>query len=577
VTAERKIGVFICGCGGNISDFVDVERVRAEVEEEPQVEVARVAMFTCSDATQQEIIDIIAEKNLDGIVVASCSPKLHQNTFRAMAERAGLNKYVYTQVNIREQCSWAHTHDVKSATDKAISLTRAGIARTAMGHPLNMIRIQTIPSVLVVGGGIAGLQAARFLAALDIEVHLVETAPQIGGQVASWGPLFPDGGSGRELVNKLIGEVGDNDRVHIHTSSRIAGKSGNVGDFDIVIQNSDSKRTHVHVGAIVVATGFQRYTPSDGEFGFGLSGVVTLDEFRDLLEDAGEGPVLYNDRPARDVAYIYCVGSRQDPNEEHAHSYCSRYCCTAAVHTALLAGKHRDPPRQFHLYRDMRTYGRQELLYEEALHSGSLFLKFADNDPPDVIPSNGRLQVTLRDQLTGSEEVTLGADLVVLVTGMEAPPNRELIDVLKLPVGKDGFYNEVHPKLRPVETVMDGILIAGSAQGPKNVPESMVSAMSAAAKGAALLVKGFIDLEPFVAVVDPDLCTWCDACKMACPYDAIDKVDHEGKDVAEVNIALCKGCGACVPVCEYRAIGVEGYTHQQMTAMIDALAQEVTQ
>lgn len=572
---KRKIGVFICGCGGNISDFVDVEKVRAEIEQEPGVVVARTAMFTCSDATQQEIIDIIKEKNLDGIVVASCSPKLHQNTFRAMAKRAGLNQYVYNQVNIREQCSWAHTHDMENATDKAIRLTRAGVARIMKSYPLDVIRIQTIPRVLIIGAGITGLQAARFLAALDIEVHLVESAPKVGGQVASWGPLFPSGRSGKELVQTLAREVEENDRIYIHTSSRVIEKSGSVGDFSVSIENSDESHTRVQVGAIIVATGFQRYTPSDGEFGFGLPGVVTLDEFRDVLDEAKEGPILHNGRLVRDVAYIYCVGSRQDPQNERSHTYCSRYCCTAAVHTALLAGERQDPPRQFHLYRDMRTYGKQELLYEQALHNGSLFLKFADDDPPAVAVSNGRVQVTLKDQLTGGEEINLGADLVVLVTGMEAHPNAGLNGVLKLPVGKDGFFNEIHPKLRPVETVMDGILIAGTAQGSKNVPESMISAMSAVAKSAALLMKGFVDLEPFVAVVDLDLCAWCDACEKACPYNAISKVEKGDKVIAAVNNALCKGCGACVPACEPQAISVEGYTHQQITAMIDALAQEV--
>jgi heterodisulfide reductase subunit A len=269
------------------------------------------------------------------------------------------------------------------------------------------------------------------------------------------------------------------------------------------------------------------------------------------------------------------VGSRQNPQAGHVHAYCSRYCCTAAVHTSLLVEKRQDPPRQFHLYRDLRTYGKQELLYEQSLHNGSLFLKFADDNPPAVIASNGRLQVTLKDQLTEGEEVTIDADLVVLVTGMEARPNAELNDVLKLPVGKDGFFNEIHPKLRPVETVIDGILIAGTAQGPKNVPESMVSAMSAVAKSAALLMKGYVDLEPFVATVDPVLCTWCDACEKACPYSAISKIEKEGKAIAAVNSGLCKGCGACVPVCESQAISVEGYTHQQIRAMIDALAKEV--
>ncbi|HEQ98276.1 MAG TPA: CoB--CoM heterodisulfide reductase iron-sulfur subunit A family protein [candidate division Zixibacteria bacterium] len=572
---DRRIGAFICGCGGNISDYVDIEKVRDEVEKEPGVVVARTAMFTCSDATQREIIDIIREQELDGIVVASCSPKLHLNTFRAMARRAGLNQYVYNQVNIREQCSWTHTHDMEHATDKAIRLIRAGIARTLMGHPLEMIRVKTIPRVLIIGAGISGLQAARLLSTMGIEVHLVESAPEVGGQVASWGPLFPSGRSGKELVQTLTSMIEKDDRIHIHTSSQVVEKTGNVGEFDISIQSSDGKRTSIKAGAIIVATGFQRYKPPQGEFGYGLPGVLTLDEFRDVLDNSDSGSIRYNGRDIKNISYIYCVGSRQGSNDEGSHSYCSRYCCTAAVHTALLAGEKQNPLHQYHLFRDMRTYGKQELLYEEALQKGSLFLKFPDEEPPSVKASNGHLEVALKDQLTGGEEINIGSDLVVLVTGMEARPNRELIDVLKLPVGKDGFFNEIHCKLRPVETVMDGILIAGSAQGPKNVHESTISSMAAVAKSAGLLMKGYVDLEPFVAVVDPDLCEWCDDCSNACPYDAIGKIEKGGKAIAQVTTAICKGCGTCVPACEKLAINVEGYTHKQITNMIDALAKEV--
>ncbi|HDS02013.1 MAG TPA: CoB--CoM heterodisulfide reductase iron-sulfur subunit A family protein, partial [candidate division Zixibacteria bacterium] len=456
-----------------------------------------------------------------------------------------------------------------------IRLIRAGIARTLMGHPLEMIRVKTIPRVLIIGAGISGLQAARLLSTMGIEVHLVESAPEVGGQVASWGPLFPSGRSGKELVQTLTSMIEKDDRIHIHTSSQVVEKTGNVGEFDISIQSSDGKRTSIKAGAIIVATGFQRYKPPQGEFGYGLPGVLTLDEFRDVLDNSDSGSIRYNGRDIKNISYIYCVGSRQGSNDEGSHSYCSRYCCTAAVHTALLAGEKQNPLHQYHLFRDMRTYGKQELLYEEALQKGSLFLKFPDEEPPSVKASNGHLEVALKDQLTGGEEINIGSDLVVLVTGMEARPNRELIDVLKLPVGKDGFFNEIHCKLRPVETVMDGILIAGSAQGPKNVHESTISSMAAVAKSAGLLMKGYVDLEPFVAVVDPDLCEWCDDCSNACPYDAIGKIEKGGKAIAQVTTAICKGCGTCVPACEKLAINVEGYTHKQITNMIDALAKEV--
>jgi heterodisulfide reductase subunit A len=332
---DRRIGVFICGCGGNISDYVDVEKVRDVVEKEPGVAVARTAMFTCSDATQREIIDVIGEKELDGIVVASCSPKLHLNTFRAMARRAGLNQYVYNQVNIREQCSWTHTHDMEHATEKAIRLVRAGLKRTLNGHPLDMIRVQTLPRVLIIGAGVSGLQAARLLSMLDIDVDLVESSPQVGGQVASWGPLFPNNRSGKELIEALTREVENNDRVNVYTSSRVVEKSGNVGDFHVTIRNSEGNSTDVRVGAIIVATGFQHYRPHEGEFGYGLPGVVTINEFREILDGSDNGSIRYNGRAVHDIAYIYCVGSR--PLIRRSLPASIRTHCVNIIYSAICA------------------------------------------------------------------------------------------------------------------------------------------------------------------------------------------------------------------------------------------------
>ena len=342
----NKIGAFICGCGGNISDYVDIEKVRDVIEKEPGVAIAKTAMFTCSDATQNEIIEIIKQMALDGIIVASCSPKLHLNTFRNMARRAELNQFVYNQVNIREQCSWTHTHDMPNATQKAISLIRAGITRTREGHSLEMIRVKTVPRVLIVGAGIAGLQAARFLSNLGIQVYLVENAPEVGGQVASWGALFPNNRSGKELVQTLADQIKKDNKINIYTSSQVVEKTGNAGEFNIKIQNSKGDINEIQVGAIIVATGYQRHKPPEGEFGYGLPGVVTLDEFRDILDNSGNGSIEYNGRKVNDISYIYCVGSRQKSDAEGTNIYCSRYCCTAAVHTALLAGEKQNPLHQ---------------------------------------------------------------------------------------------------------------------------------------------------------------------------------------------------------------------------------------
>jgi heterodisulfide reductase subunit A len=571
---ERRLGVYLCYCGGNISDYVDVERVRDVVANEPSVITAKTNMFTCSDAAQQEMIKEIEEQKLDGIVIASCSPKLHLSTFRAMAERAGLNPYLYTQVNIREQCSWTHTHDRNAATEKAIRLVRAGIARTALSKPLQKLRVETVPQALVVGAGVAGLRAALALSDVGITVHAIERAPQAGGMIGKWGKMFPNNRDGGEIISSLLDKVKQRDNITLFTNAELVEKSGNLGSFAVKVLINEKDTISLTVGTIIAATGFEPYTPQKGEFGFGLDKVITLPEYKELLSQSGDG-LKYHGQDIKTVVYIYCVGSREHNKEEKSNLYCSRYCCSAAVHAALCTDELNASIHQFHLFRDMRTYGKYEILYDQALNQGSMFLRYDENEPPQVTAENGKLRIRVKDRLTGGEEIEIDPDLVVLVTGMVPRENTQLVNVLKLPVGKDGFFNEIHPKLRPVETVVDGVFIAGAAQGPKTLAESVASSMAAVSKSAALLLKGYVDLEPLVAKVNPELCTWCGACMEACPYEAVQRTSIDGKEIAEISAVLCKGEGACVPICPAQAIDIEGYTNEQIKSMIDALAKEV--
>ena len=569
----RRLGVVICQCGGNISDYVDTEKVREEVGKEGDVVSTQVQMFACSDAAQQSVVQEIREKKLDGIVVCSCSPKLHLSTFRAMAQRAGLNPYEYTQVNIREQCSWAHTHDRPAATEKALRLVRAGVAKTALSAPLERMRVETFPQALVIGAGVAGLRAALALSDLGISVHLVEKAEKAGGQVVRWGSLFPNDKVGQELVSGLLQEVRRRENITLYLSTELVEKEGRIGDFAVKLRTGTGDTISFKVGAILVATGFDPYTPEPGEFGSGLDGVVTLPEFKELLA-SHPGRLEYHGRAVRTIVYVYCVGSREESKGSGPHLYCSRYCCSATSHIATVASARTPELHQFHLFRDVRTYGKYEALYERALRSGSVFLRYGDEAPPTVTHENGGLVVRVKDRLMRGEEVEIHPDLVVLVTGMVPRENSSLAQVLKIPVGQDGFFHEVHVKLRPVETVVDGVFIVGTAQGPRNVAESVQSALAAVSKTGALLLKGYVDLEPTVAKVDPTQCVWCDECTKACPYGAITSVEYGDKRIAEVSGVLCKGEGACVPVCPKQAVSVQGYTNEQITAMIDALAQE---
>lgn len=579
MTAQRKLGVYVCHCGGNISDYVDVEKVVAELKNDPDVAVAKTAMFTCSDASQQEIIQDVRENKLDGLVVASCSPKLHTFTFREVAKRAGLSPYQYTQVNIREQCSWAHTDDCTGATLKAIRLVKAGVGRTRLTVPLEPLVVETVPKAVVIGGGVAGLRAALALAEVGIAVFLVEREFRLGGWVARFGEMYPRGRNGRELTGELEKRVREHPAITVFTGAEVVRKAGSFGNYEVEIRvdQATGETVTVQAGSIIVATGFEPYPVKEGEFGYGLEGVVTLAEFKELVDR--EGPLLYRGKPVENIVYVYCVGSRQDPSiVEDAHEYCSRYCCTAAIHAAVEAAAKPGRIHQFHLHRDVRAYGKYELLYGEALDKGSVFVKVPDDEPPVVEkdPKTGGLLVTARDLLAEGETVEIPADLVVLVTGMVPRANEELTRALKLPVSKSGFYNEIHPKLRPVETVVDGVYICGTCQQPMSSSEAVTSALAAVTQSAALLKRGFAELDPLVAVVDRETCSWCGECAEVCPYGAPQEVAYDGKKVALIDKTACKGCGGCVPVCPKSAIDLEGYTDAQIRAMIDGLLEEVT-
>lgn len=646
---ERRIGVYICHCGGNISDYVNVEEVRKAIENEPGVAVAKTTLFACSDSTQQEIIDDIKEKKLDGLVVASCSPKLHLLTFRGVAKRAGLNPYQYIQVNIREQDSWAHSDNPEGATEKAIRLVRAGIAKARESIALTPLEMDVVQKVLVIGAGIAGIRAALELADMGIYVFLIEKAPFIGGRVSQWGEIFPTGEKGVDIIKSLTEELKKRKNITLFTNTELKSIGGFVGNFDVeVVVNpryvkkscdhfeeaikacpvevpdeynfgltmrkaiykpyegahpglpaidmsvctkcgeclkvcgdaidleAKPEKISLNVGAIITATGFDVYEPKEGEFGYKTyPDVITLPQMKRLIE-LNDGSLRFRGKEIKDIAFIYCVGSRQKKKnpEDKVNEYCSRYCCTTTTFTATVLKEKFGKVRTYHLYRDIRTYGKYEIFYEKAQRDGAFFLRYDENKPPTVTKDGDKLKVTVEDLLTNRETIDIGVDLVVLVTGMVPRKNEQLDSVLKLPLGRDRFYNEIHPKLRPVETVITGVYIAGTCQGPKNSFESVSSALTAVAKASSLALQGKVALEPLIAFVDPEKCVWCGKCAEACPYGAFEKVQHEEKEVAWVREALCKGCGACVPVCPVDAIDVHGYTDREIKTMIDSLVKE---
>lgn len=573
---RERIGVYICHCGGNISDYVDVEELGRMLAEEDGVVISKDVMFACADSNQKQMVADIQELKLDAIVVASCSPKLHLHTFRGVADRAGLNPSNYVQVNIREQCSWPHSDHPKEATVKAVGLIRAGIKRVTHSEALENIEIPVVRAALVIGAGVAGMRAAIDLARLGNEVYLIEKDSTVGGRVAGTGRVFMSGHPGRELVEQLHHDIREMSNIKVFTNTVVEKVGGSLGNFQVgVTVNTmpNAEKMTLNVGAVLVTTGMDTYKPAENEYGFGASPrIMTLPEFDQWLSQSGDSPLIEN-KPVRKVAYIYCVGNRQKKGE---NKYCSRMCCTAAIHTALQLKEKFPAIINYHLFRDIRTYGKQEILYEKSSKQGDIYVRWDEKEPPHVEVVNGMVHLKVKDYLTSKKELELPVDLLVLVTGAVARSDSKAIaEVFKIPVGGDRFFNEIHPKLKPVETVIKGVYIGGSCQGPKNITESVQSALSAVAKMNALLGGGTVSLDPIVARVDHAICTWCGKCAEACDYDALKEEEVNGKKVAVVNKATCAGCGICAPVCPVDAIELAQYTNPEIEGMIDGFMAEV--
>jgi heterodisulfide reductase subunit A len=666
----EKVGVYVCHCGGNISDVVDVDRVTTEAAQLDGVAVARHVMFMCSDEGQKTIVDDIEALGLDRVVVAACTPKLHETTFRRAVMRGGMNPYLFLPANIREQASWAHPHSPKAATEKAIALVRAAVAKAELLEPLDMVRVAAVHRALVIGGGVAGLRAALDLACQGFGVTLVEKSPFLGGRSVQLHTVFPTEDLARPLIHRLIREAMAQPNLTVLTNTEVTQLTGYVGDFKATLRTTprgvtgeladpaaaiaacpveapnefddglsrrraiyqpypgsepdmpaidwgactrcgacveaaggrgieltgEATQTQIEAGAVVVATGFDHYEPRDGEYGYGRSPrIVTLPQVHRMLDPEGPtgGRLEIDGRVPRAIAFIHCVGSRQiegvdEPGPDgKLHEYCSRVCCTATLQAANEIRKRYPKSAVYDLYRDIRTYGwDQEPYYVDASKAGVVFLRFANDARPTVEVADGTgfpLKVTVTDTLTFGAHMQVPVDLVVLSVGVMPRDIAGLVDMTKAPVGSDGFLLEVHPKLRPVESAIPGLLLAGTAQAPMDITEATSAASAAAAKVTTLLARDHVEMEPFVARVDPSLCDGCGLCLDACHYaGAIALQDVEVEEGvfekrAYVNPVACKGCGACVPSCPVAALDVAGWEIEQYRAMIDAItAQPLT-
>lgn len=564
LSGPPRVGVMVCQCGVNIAGVLDVEGLVRQARTLPDVVVAATHLFSCSSTGQDELMATIREHRVNRLVVAACTPRTHEPVFRESCARIGFNPYLVDMVNIRDQCSWVHAKERAEAQEKAHALIRMAVARARALQPLSDRDVPMNPAALVVGGGIAGIQAATDLAMQGFPVTLVEKSGRMGGRLAE--PhlhlLYPSLRPAAEVLDEKLKRLRESGaRVLLETE--VEAVTGHLGNFEVTLSGAGSEI--FKVGAIVLAIGSDLYDPT-GEHGYGTLPNVWTSEDLERAFCAGE-PIAVDGRPPRAAAFVLCVGSRTDDGV----AGCSRYCCPTAIKQAILLRRQGVDVAIF--YRDIRTIslGAEEM-YREARGLGVLFVRVPSGSKPQVV-SNGHAQaVRCFDELLG-REVEVPVDLVVLSVGMKPrrPDTDHLHDLLKVSLGTDGFFLERHPELAPAETAVEGVFLAGTAQGPKDISDTVAQASAAAAKAAVFLSHDRAKMHPAIAAVEQAACKKCGVCVPVCPYGAIRWKKGEPAEVIE---ALCAGCGTCAAACQFEAITTRHFTDEQMMAQVHALLAE---
>jgi heterodisulfide reductase subunit A len=666
-----RIGVYVCHCGHNIAGVVDVEKVREYAGSLPFVVIARDHKYTCSEFGQDAIEKDIGDYKLDRIVVASCSPRMHEQVFRSVLERSGLNPYLLDMVNIRDQCSWVHPHEPEKATEKAMDLVRGSVSRASTLEPLEKGRGEVIKAVMVIGAGIAGIFSALYLANNGIKTYLIERKSSIGGHMAMLDKTFPTLDCGLCILSPKMVEVAQHPNIELITYADVLDVEGHVGNFKVKIRknpryiderkcvacglcaekcpvktldtfncgynhrkavyirypqavpnsyliNPDAclyltkgkpsgkdvcrlcmtacerdainfedkpKLAEIEVGAIIIATGYGLYDPSgrseyselsvqdEGEiqrrYGYRrYDNVITNLDFERMINASGftQGKIirLSDGRIPESVAFIQCVGSRDD---KIGISYCSSICCMITIKQAILIKEKHPGVDVFVYYTDVRTTGREsEEFYRRARDMGITFIR---GKPSEVAedPGTGDLILIAEDTLSGNL-IRNRVGMVVLAAGLRPSDGTpEIAQKLHIPVANDGFILEAHPKLRPAETNIDGVFVAGCAQFPKDIPNTILQAGNAATGAMDIVTKDEIEVESMTASIVEDKCMGCGLCVEVCPYGAIKIV--EGK--AQVEEVLCKGCGCCSAACPSSAIQQRHFTDLQLYSQINSI------
>ncbi|MHA1468666.1 MAG: CoB--CoM heterodisulfide reductase iron-sulfur subunit A family protein [Promethearchaeota archaeon] len=551
---EVRIGVFVCHCGTNIGGILDVPTLAEYAKTLPNVVFSQDNLYTCSEVGLTEIRENIKEHNLNRVIVASCSPRTHEPLFRSVCQEAGLNPYLFEMVNIRDQCSWVHMKESEKATIKAKDLIRMGVEKAILLEPLEKIKVDVIPSAVVIGGGIAGMTAALNLANQGFETNIIEKESELGGLVNKLNKIYPTNEDTSQLLS-IIDMVENHKNLKVFKSATLEEVDGFIGNYNLSI-NQDNNITEIKVGAIIVATGAVPLTP-EGYYNYNGKNIISQLELEQILKE--------DKVAAKSIAMIQCVGCR---NEER--KYCSNICCMSALKNATLIKEKNPDCNVSILFRDIQTLGtRYENYYRRARELGIIFIKYVPDKPPLIKDDYIEVYNEFMNQNIG-----LPYDLIVLSTPLIANEDSETIaKMLKVPLEENHFFLEAHVKLRPVDFATDGIFVCGSAHWPADIAESVSQANAAASRASTILSKDMIEVEGSTAEVDDNLCVGCEVCISLCPYSAISK--DEVTDLAVVNRVVCKGCGVCGASCPENAIIIHHFTKNQILSEIITYGGEV--
>ncbi|MFX1327240.1 MAG: FAD-dependent oxidoreductase [Promethearchaeota archaeon] len=571
-TDEPRIGVLICHCGINIGKYVDVPAVRDYVKTLPNVVHCEDNLYSCSSDSQERIKELIVEKNLNRFIVASCTPRTHEPLFQETCQEAGLNKYLFEMVNIRDQCSWVHMTEKEAATEKSKDLLRMAVAKARLIKPQSEEKLQITPTALIIGGGISGMTAALEIANQGFKAYLVEKEDKLGGNLNNLNILYPIQEDASIFLQEITENVQNHKNIEVFTKSKINSIVGYVGNYEVSIINSGKEPLELKIGTIIVATGAQELKPQ-GLYGYDGKNneIMTQLELEQKLQSKDNS---WLDKINR-LTYILCANARQ----KEGITYCSNVCCGTSIKNVNILKELKPDLEIVILYRDLQMAKKEFEEYYRNRRKNAMFLRYDLDKLPEIKKkSAGKYKVKVFDTNL-QDEITYESDMIILATPMIPVDNlEELAKMLKVPLDRTGFFLEAHVKLRPLDFATDGIFLCGCAQWPKNIQDSISQANGAAGRASRFLSAKEIKTSGLVAEVNPDKCIGCGKCEEVCPYKAIELIESikEFEDVniivkkSSINSALCKGCGTCAATCPVGAIMVKNYDFDQISAMIDS-------